>query len=61
MQRMDAHRSHEPDAVALVEAGILPASEGGILPPDWKPGLTGSQGWLPPRARLISFQPWRPP
>ena len=34
---------------ALVEAGIMPASEGGILPPGWKPGLTGSQGWLPPR------------
>ena len=42
------HGDHEPDAVALVEAGIMPAGEGGILPPGWKPGLTGSQGWLPP-------------
>ena len=54
LQRMDAHRDHEPDAVALVEAGILPASEGGILPPGWKPGLTGSQGWLPPRVRFMA-------
>ena len=38
---------------ALVEAGILPASEGGILPPGWKPGLTGSLGWLPPRVRFM--------
>ena len=37
------HRGHEPDAVALVEAGIMPASEGGILPPGWKPWLAGSQ------------------
>ena len=38
--------SREP---ALVEAGFQPASEGGILPPGWEAGLTGSQGWLPPR------------
>ena len=53
LQRMDTHRDHELDAVAFVEAGILPASEGGILPPGWKPGLTGSQGWLPPQARFM--------
>ena len=38
--------SHEP---RLVEAGFQPAGHGGILPPGWEAGLTGSQGWLPPR------------
>ena len=38
----DLLTSHEPDAVSLVEAGILPASEGGILPPGWKPGDVGA-------------------
>ena len=36
--------AHEPQ---IVEAGFQPASEGGILPPGWEAGLTGSQGWPP--------------
>jgi len=37
---------HEPGAV---EAAFQPASQGGLLPPGWEAGLTGSQGWLPPQ------------
>ncbi len=32
-----------------MEADFQPAGEGSILPPGWEAGLTGSQGWLPPR------------
>ena len=35
------------------QASCLP-DEGGILPPGWKPGLTGSQGWLPPPVRFMA-------
>ena len=53
--------AHEPRAV---EAGFQPASEGGILPPGWEAGLTGSQGWLPLRfrgARRDKSSGWPPP
>jgi len=42
-------RQFAPEVRRLVEAGFQPASQGGILPPGWEAGLTGSQGWLPPR------------
>ena len=44
--KLEVEASHEP---RFVEAGFQPAGEGGILPPGWEAGLTGSQGWLPPR------------
>ena len=38
----------------LVEAGFQPAGQGGILPPGWEAGLTGSQRWLPPRFMAVA-------